>query len=198
MAKKSKKPTQRKTKKSASFKVDFGNLKELMDKRELIQKLKEKSELENEVLESESPQDSWTKVPWSEAPSLGKTASAPIIITLGQRRVPTEGAETNEETNPNKYKIGGPINKDDVNYIPTTLITRSPEVINISEIGKTRERNFNQEAFTSNFSEMTQRNITPKNIEQYRTAERFNTKEAGRKDPLKKEDKKYEFKQSGA
>lgn len=202
----SKKPAKSKSKKlKAELNVD--NLNLLLKSAPQPKKSHEEiSGLESGILNTKTIdtsrlQDLWEDISWSEAPSLNKIAIAPSFVTSGTeiRRTQTPETELNpNDSDPFKYQIGGGSSKDEVKYIATTQIRAAPQFIDVKEVGRVKEQEFNQQAFFAESSEIGQRGFVSSGVEKYAMPERFDTEKAGRKDPLKKDDLKYEFKQSGA
>lgn len=198
-----KKPIKPKSKKS-KVELDVERLKEIV--KETEKSHEELSGLESGILNTKTIdtsklQDLWEDISWSDAPSLNKIAIAPSFVTSGTgiRRTQTPETELNpNDSDPFKYQIGGSSSKDEVKYIATTQIRATPQFINVQDVGRVKEQEINQQAFFAESSEIGQRGFVSSGVEKYATPERFDTEQAGRKDPLKREDTKYEFKQSGA
>lgn len=155
--------------------------------------------LSNKPIDTSRMQNLWEEISWSEAPTLDKIANAPTIVTSDARRAQTQQTETQrEESGGVSYTIASQQNKDQAQYIPSTQIRTNAEIIDTREIGRTQERQFNQQTFIQESSELSQKGFVSANVEKYRPVDRFDTEKAGRRDPLKRDNIKYEFKQSGA
>src|SRR3989344_8914699 len=158
-----KKPSKTKSKKS-KVELDIDNLNQLLrDSSAPKKEHKEIAGLESGILnrktiDTSRLQDIWEDISWSDAPSLDKVANAPSIITSGIRPTQTaQTAATPEDSDPFKYQIGGSASKDETKYIATTQIRATPQFINVNEIGRVKEQEFNQQAFFAESSESSQR-----------------------------------------
>lgn len=166
------------------------------------EKSREESGLEEEIIESEEIIDS------KQFQRFLTSSGSPILESVGGSQAQRVrfwqpaglGGESDSDLNggedPFKYSAAS-ATQQEIKYIQSSATMRlNPEQVDFREIGR-KEFQPSQEVFHTGFSEMRQMNMATSNVEKYVNVNHVDAHKVGRDDQSKKEDRKYEFKQSG-
>jgi len=170
------------------------NKKSEEDKEEISEDeepdLEEKIEDEENIIDRDKFQEFMQESVQSKTATLGQIAVAPQIVTLeqGVSNAPTPQTKQNSEEDSFKYTASQE-QKEEKKYIQSSsTMQTAPEQINIAEVGRQRQDSLQHIGMTQS-SELKE--IQSPNIEKYTAAERIDPIQAGRKDPLAREERKY-------
>lgn len=182
---KNKKVKPKKSKKGKESKAELDNVR----LEEILEDLEEVVDKESFEQFMFSPEELWVPEP-STAPVLEQVEEeqapgTPIFLEREVMDAPV--IPGTEKPDPNQYL--SKTSPEGPKYTDMSSIGTMPESIDLESVG-VETRQINQEVF--HMSELN--NSESKSIEMYVPAKGMDINQAGRKDPLKKEDKKYDFK----
>ena len=184
--------------------------KEISEEETETNETESKQEDEEEGLEEELEDMEIPEIPNLEFSSFIQPIieeSAPILERLaGSQGVgfslsgwealssPVTSEGTIKEEDPFKYSVGGGGEAGEAKYISSEQAGAIPERVDVSRVGREQltTPEINQEAFFTQSSET--RAGESMSVEKYEPAQRIDKERAGRRDPLKADEKKYEFK----
>ena len=190
---------------NSELKIDFDNLADLLKRKKSETEAIEKSELEMRIqrlqnLEASRSQSRWARASWADAPSLERrNMGSDNWIVDEPPEKEEKRKETLEDSDPFKYSTEKPSETEGPKYIPqpnqASMIARR---IDITE-GRSQFQN-NNTALMRGASEFNQGNSlsSSRTIESYAVPKNRDISQEGRHDPFKKQEVKYEFKESGA